>query len=218
LTFGWTAGADERAFVTLPAKSFETKDPVTRIPLTIRISPFTVSRTEVTQQDYARVAGTKPSVHKGDDLPVENVSWWDSIRYCNLRSLQEGLSPCYDLTTGKCDRSRNGYRLLTAAESDYAAGETSGAENRARQGNLGLGGTKDTRALLEYARSHGTLPVGSLPANENGLNDLYGNVWEWIEDYHDPSGSVSGAIDLEGPAWGMARVIRGGSYLTTASN
>jgi len=52
-----------------------------------------------------------PSFHRGPDLPVENLTWWEAIRYCNLRSIRENLEPCFNLATGSCDLRKNGYRL-----------------------------------------------------------------------------------------------------------
>ena len=209
--------APERAFVTLSPEPYTAKDPTTGIPLTVRLASFSVSTTEVTQAEYGRVTRTMPSAHKGDDLPVENVTWWDAIRYCNLRSTAEKLSPCYDLATGRRDRTCTGYRLLTDAEWTYAAGTAISAENIARHGHLGPAGTKDTAPLVEHSRTNGTRAVGGLAPNEHGLHDMYGNVWEWVEDYHDPSGAVHAALDPSGPASGAARMVRGGSWMTTGS-
>jgi hypothetical protein len=171
----------------------------------------------VTQQEYVGIVGANPSLRKGETLPVHNVSWWDAIRYCNLRSIKENLEPCYDLKTGACDRRKNGYRLLTEAEWIRAAGKLPEEAEAARVANLGPADTKDTMPLVQYARANGPRRVGSLSANEHGLHDMVGNVWEWVQDYQDPSGAVSRTMDPSGPATGVARVIRGGSYLSTTS-
>ena len=151
------------------------------------------------------------------EAPVHNVSWWDAIRYCNLRSIAENLEPCYNLQTGACDRRKNGYRLLTDAEWQYAAGKLPEPANAASFANLGPADTKDTGPLVAYARANGPKIVGSLASNEHGLYDMLGNVWEWVQDYQDPSGAVSATVNPSGPTIGVARVIRGGSYLTTTS-
>jgi hypothetical protein len=196
----------------------ELTDPTTEIPVSVRISSFAVSRHEVTQREYVQVAGVNPSQHQGDDFPVENVSWWDAIRYCNLRSMAEELEPCYDLATGACDRTKNGYRLLTEAEWIYAAGRMPPSEDAARYSHLGQAGTADTTVLIDYVRTHATKPAGSLLANEHGLHDMFGNVWEWVQDFQDPSGAISAVRDPSGPRWGTARILRGGSYVTTTSS
>jgi formylglycine-generating enzyme required for sulfatase activity len=207
----------QQTMVSLPAKTVQVTDRATGIPVTVRISPFAVSPREVTQREYTNVVGSNPSKHKGDELPVENLSWWDAIRYCNLRSAAEKLEPCYDLTTGRCDRTTNGYRLLTDAEWTYAAGKFGDIADAAKYAHLGPSNTKDTAPLIQYARSTSTKPAGSLLPNEHGLYDMIGNVWEWVQDFQDPSGAVPAVVDPSGPASGIARVIRGGSYLTTTS-
>jgi formylglycine-generating enzyme required for sulfatase activity len=211
------ASQGEAKFVHLPATTFQVSDTATGIPVTVHLSAFAVSPHEVTQQEYLQIVGNDPSLRKGANLPVQNVSWWDAIRYCNLRSIAEKLEPCYDLNTGACDRKKNGYRLLTEAEWTRAAGKLADAKDVARIANLGPENTKDTALLVAYARANGPKPVGSLAANEHGLYDMLGNVWEWVQDYQDPSGAVSAAADPSGPDTGVARVLRGGSYLTTTS-
>ena len=204
--------------VNLPAKTMQVNDPTTGIAVNVHISPFAVERNEVTQGEYKRVTGVNPSIHKGDNLPVENVSWWDAIRYCNLRSVAEKLEPCYDLTTGRCDRSKNGYRLLTNAEWTYAAGKRAPRPDAAKYANLGPSDTKDTALLIQFTRTNGTKPVGALQPNEHGLYDTIGNVWEWVQDYQDPSEAVAASDNPSGPNWGTARMMRGGSYLSTTSS
>jgi dienelactone hydrolase len=159
----------------------------------VKVGGALFSPTEVTQADYESVTGSSPSFYKGLRRPVENVSWWDAIRYCNLRSTKEGLTPCYDLATGRCDRSRNGYRLPTSEEWDLAA-----ASSDPRQANLSSGGTKDTAPLLDLIRA-GTRDVASFAPNKSGLFDMLGNVWEWTGE--------------DEPA--VACVIRGGSFLSS---
>jgi formylglycine-generating enzyme required for sulfatase activity len=204
-------------FVNLPGRTSVVLDPTTEIPVTMRVSPFAVGTREVTQREYEHVIGRNPSINKGPDLPVENVSWWDAIRYCNLRSQAENLQPCYDLATGRCDRTRNGYRLLTNAEWAYAAGKAAPKQDAAKYANLGPADTKDTALLIQYARTHAARPVGSLQPNEHGLYDVIGNVWEWVQDFQDPTGAISAATNPSGPSWGTARMMRGGSYLSTTS-
>lgn len=197
--------------VTLPATKVTLTDGATGIPVTVRISSFAIGVTEVTQREYEEVMGANPSIHRGERLPVHNVTWWEAIRYANLLSLREGLQPVYDLATGEADRRRNGYRLPTDAEWSYAAGPD------LAPGHLGPAQTKDAAAMAEYARQAAPRPVGSLAPNRNGLYDMSGNVWEWAHDYHDPTGAISAALDPGGPPRGVARVLRGAGYLSTTS-
>lgn len=178
------------ALVPVPQGTVDTVDPVTGLHVNVRVGPLSIEPTEVTQREYRRIVGSNPSKHKGDELPVENVSWWDAIRYCNLRSKAEGLTPVYDPTTGRRVANANGYRLLTDAEWTHAAGP------KPEKAWLGVQDTKDTRRLLEYAGANSTRAVAGLSANSFGLHDMYGNVWEWVEE---------------------RGTIRGGSYLSLPS-
>ncbi|MDQ6678907.1 MAG: formylglycine-generating enzyme family protein, partial [Acidobacteriota bacterium] len=203
--------------VALPGTALRSTDQATGIGVTVRLSPFEAGAYEVTQREFREVLGFNPSANRGDSLPVENVSWWEAIRYCNLRSLAEKLQPCYNLTTGDCGRSRNGYRLLTEAEWTYALGQIPEAAGLPNFAWLGPSATKDTRQLMAFARTNHTRPVGSLSPNEHGLYDMLGNVWEWVQDYQDPSGAISSSTNPSGPSLGIARVVRGGSWISTTS-
>src|SRR5690349_20212531 len=126
LTCVWllfASGLGARDLVLIPAQSTDVVDERTGVKTPLRVGSFRISPTECTQAEYRSVTGVNPSLHQGPDLPVENVSWWDAIRYCNARSLREKLEPCYDLRTGKCDLNRNGYRLPTEAEWVAAAAD-----------------------------------------------------------------------------------------------
>ena len=177
--------------VPVPSAITSTPDGVTGVPVTVVTPALLVEPTEVTQGEYQRVTGSNPSRNKGGDLPVENVTWQDAIRYCNRRSALEGLQPVYDPQTGLRDPAKNGYRLMTDAEWSHAAG------TKPEKAWLGTAATRDTRALLEFAAANGTRKVASLPPNRFGLHDMYGNVWEWVEEQG---------------------VIRGGSYLSLPSS
>ena len=178
-------------------------------PHKVEVSSFMMDKFEVTQKDYSSITGENPSRFKGDDLPVERVRWSDCIRYCNLRSVKEGLTPCYDLATGKCDFSANGYRLPTEAEWEYAcrAGSKKDLHN--------AGGKRKIFdvAWLRKNSKETTHKAGSKKPNAWGLFDMYGNVAEWCNDFYDAKYyTVSPAKDPRGPENGTKRVLRGGSW------
>src|SRR4051794_6036787 len=87
--------------VRVPARTYEVTDQITSLKLRISVSEFLMGATEVTQGQYREIMSSNPSVYVGDARPVENVNWWDAIRYCNLRSAKEALPPCYNLVTGE---------------------------------------------------------------------------------------------------------------------
>lgn len=200
----------------------------------VSVGDFYMGRHELTQDEYRAVMGDNPSTFSGGDLPVENISWFDAVAYCNARSLREGLTPAYviDGRNVSWDRSANGYRLPTEAEWEYAcragtatpfntensiSAEESNyyghypymiEENYFSQENL------DTRPG-RYRQT--TLAVGSFAPNAFGLYDMHGNVGEWVWDYYgtymmfrqeNPAGPVSGA----------SRVYRGGGWNDFAKN
>lgn len=207
--------------ITIPTSIYKVTDSRTGIPLTVTVSSFDISATEITQGKYAAIMGSNPSYHQGNDRPVDNVGWWDAIRYCNLRSQAEGLSPCYDLKTGVCDFSRNGYRLPTDAEWTAALGNLSNASKNLlpQFANLGSDNTKSIAALLDDLGKKATKPVRSYAPNDFGVYDMLGNVWEWCNDYSDPTAAQhpASAFEPSGPVDGLERVLRGGSYVTLAS-
>lgn len=202
--------------VRVPIGSHEVTDQITSVKLSVSVSEFLIGATEVTQKDYQEITGTNPSVYKGADRPVENVSWWDAIRYCNLRSIKEKLSPCYDLATGERNPQCSGYRLPTESEWIRAAGKMSQADRLLESANLGSKNTKSVDSLNAILQK-GTTPVRSLKPNELGLYDTRGNVWEWCGDFFDSVLSPDSVRDPAGPLTGIARIVRGGSFTSTTS-
>jgi pimeloyl-ACP methyl ester carboxylesterase len=207
-----------RDLARIPAQFYNAVDQRTGIKVHVRIDPFLISPTEVTQQDFESVMGLNPSEYRGANLPVENVSWWDAIRYCNLRSVREHLSPAYDLSTGRCDQNQDGYRLPTEAEWEIAAGESPNSESsRNRIATLGQSDTKNVPGLMQQV-AKGPSAVATHRPNRWGLYDMLGNVWEWCQDFFDPVVSFPDANNPHGPVSGIERVIRGGSFVSSTSS
>lgn len=165
----------------------------------------------VTQAAFARVMGRNPSRFNannggGPEHPVESVTWEEAVEFC--RRLSELPD---EKTAGRK------YRLPTEAEWEYAcrAGSTSafcfgaslGASQANFDGRFPEGGAKPGFFLEK------TTQVGAYPANNFGLHDMHGNVWEWCADWHDSDAyRHSVKRNPQGPAAGRYRVLRGGSW------
>ena len=113
-----TASIPSTALVPIPAGKFMMgdKDEVDAPLHEVTVSAFLMDKHLVTQDQYQKLMGANPSRWKGGQNPVEQLRWSDAVRFCNKRSEAEGLKPCYDLTTLKCDFTADGYRLPTEAE------------------------------------------------------------------------------------------------------
>ena len=185
------------------------------------VKSFYIAPYEVTQQEYREVMPAAPSRFTGDSLPVENVTWFEAILYCNERSKKEGLVPVYTIDNSgsfskvSWNKSANGYRLPTEAEWEYAcrAGTPTpfhtGENISVAQANYYGTYPYNNAPSGEYRQT--TLPVGSFPPNANGLYDMHGNVWEWCWDWYD----AYTPADLNNPAGsdaGTFRINRGGGW------
>lgn len=155
---------------------------------------FAVCDHEVTQAEYEAVTGTNPSKFKGQDLPVDSVSWVEAVDYCKKLTEMERAA---GLIT-----SRQVYRLPTEAEWEYAARAGSTA---ARHGDL------DDIAWWQGNSELRTRPVKTKQPNAWGLYDMIGNLWEWCSDWRGPY-SPTPAKNPPGPTSGTDRVERGGSW------
>ena len=175
-------------------------------PHQVTVRAFYMGKHPVTQADYQEIMGMNPSHFKGDDLPVEQVSWFDAVEYCNRVSQREGLTPAYTVkgTEVEWNRNADGCRLPTEAEWEYAcrAGTTTPYYSGTSVDNAGW-----------YSGNCGsqTHPVGEKQGNVWGLYDMHGNVLEWCWDWY---GAYSGSAqsDPEGAQMGYFRVQRGGSW------
>ncbi|SFK21782.1 Formylglycine-generating enzyme, required for sulfatase activity, contains SUMF1/FGE domain [Pseudovibrio ascidiaceicola] len=180
--------------VVIPAGVLHQKDDRKKERWTAQIQSFAASRYPVTQGLYAAVLDERPAQFSGDDLPVESVSWFDAIRFCNRLSESYGLKPSYlvheDGVVERCTVS-DGFRLLTDAEWEYAC--------RAGSQGTRYGPLEDIGWFA--GNSSGTSQaVGGKKPNEFGLYDMLGNVWEWCWDLYDPV------------VYGEYRVFKGGGW------
>ena len=207
----------------------------------LTIPDLIVSDHEVTRGEYKAVMGSDPSTAaaydkngnklEGDAVlnnPVNYVSWYDALVYCNKLSMKENLTPCYSIdgstdpdtwgtvptssnskwNAATCNFKANGYRLPTEAEWEWLA---RGGEAYTYAGSNTVG---DVAWYYENTNGTGTREVKTKAPNGYGLYDMSGNVWEWCWDW---LGSISSSTAADGAASGSNRVYRGGCWLGNAN-
>ncbi|MBN1422190.1 MAG: formylglycine-generating enzyme family protein [Planctomycetes bacterium] len=188
-------------------------DEIDEDPHEVSVGAFLIDRCEVTQAEYERLMGKNPSRWTRPENPVEQIRWTDAVRYANARSREEGLAPAYDEKTWACDFAADGYRLPTEAEWECAC----------RAGTETIYSFGDRPApLKEHAwfknnQTRSPQAAATRAANPWGLYDMYGNVWEWCNDFYEEDYyKRSPREDPRGPETGQTRVVRGGCWNSRA--
>ncbi len=202
----------------------------------VTVSSFYLDKYEITQASYETVMGSNPASGSGvgSNYPVYSVSWFNAIEYCNKRSIGESLTPCYSYSTYgsnplswptgwntdvnnntnvSCSWTVNGYRLPTEAEWQFAARGGNSTHNYTYSGSNTIDG------VAWYGINSGDVThiVGTKTANELGLFDMTGNVWEWTWDIYGTY-SNSDQNNPHGAVSGLFRIHRGGSWNNSASD
>ena len=181
--------------VQIPAGKIDMHDDRTNLKWTVQVETFLLAKFPVTQKIYQGVTKINPSTFKGDDLPVETITWSEAISFCNDLSSQFNLRPCYHFDQWSeeifFDPAADGFRLPTEAEWEYACKAGSHA-NR-------YGALAETAWYKDNAGNK-THAVGQKKPNAWGLYDMLGNVWEWCSDLYDTD------------VYGSYRIFRGGGF------
>lgn len=178
----------------------------------VAVNDFLLGKYPVTQALWEAVMGNNQSEFKGDNRPVEEVSWYDAVAFCNALSELLGKVKVYkgSRETIEIDYTANGFRLPTEAEWEYAA-----RGGKQQEGYTYAGGN-DPHLIGWYDenRHHETKPVGLKQPNALGLYDMSGNVWEWCNDwYGEKYYEESLSSNPKGPKTGSFRVLRGCSWI-----
>ncbi|MFA6504927.1 MAG: SUMF1/EgtB/PvdO family nonheme iron enzyme [Treponemataceae bacterium] len=222
----------------IPPADYENESPRHKVAL----EAFWISKYEITQSRYESVKEENPSSFPGNaENPVEKVSWYDAVEFCNELSVKSGISPYYSINKSETDPNNHnkfdkvkwivnenagagGFRLPTEAEWEYAC--RAGTETIYYWGNQKDASTISTYEVCEINSwkkgenhpDYGTHAVGTKKPNAWGIFDMSGNVSEWCWDWFDEKFyAASPRKNPKGPIAGEDKVVRGASWFFGAA-
>jgi len=177
--------------------------------------------TEVTQAEWTALMGDNPSEYLGDEMPVQKVSWYRAIEYCNALSDRDDLAPAYTINGSSVswNREAEGWRLPTEAEWEWLS--RAGSPSAFCGGDITVPGFGLDPVLDQYGWYGGNVDprapheVGGKLPNAYGLHDMHGNVAEWCWDWYGEY-AAGPLMDAAGPAYGEFKTIRGGDWFYEA--
>jgi formylglycine-generating enzyme required for sulfatase activity len=185
---------------------------------TVTVKDFEICKFEVTVwqwKEYLKANKLKMPVKPvwgwQDNYPINNLTWYEVIDYCNWLSKKENLEPVYTQQgpNVSCDFTKNGYRLPTEAEWEYAAkGGKKSKETR-------YSGSNNPNQIAWHKANSKASPhtIGTKLPNELGIYDMSGNVWEWCWDWYNKDYyTIEDNKNPKGPIMGERKSVRGGSW------